>query len=114
MANEVEKIEVTAAVDTVKEADEKVEKIKAEKAAKKADRQNKRLNWKGPFKYVGKAINHIEDHPVATGISVLAGVPIGVAGVYLYDKYVKKSDTEDVVDISEETEAETAPFDTEA
>ena len=117
MAAEVEKIEVNQAVTTVTEADKKVEQIKAEKAAKKAERQNKRLAWKGPFKYVGKFINVVEDHPVATGVSVLAGVPLGVGAVYLYDKYAKKAD--DVVDDTtdeplETTEVDEAPFDTEA
>ncbi len=115
MANEVEKIEAAQANNAVVEADKKVADIKAEKAAKKAERQNKRLEWKGPLKLVGKVINHIEDHPVATAVSVLAGVPIGAAGVVLYNKYGKKSEeTVDVdVEITETEEAE-APFDTEA
>lgn len=115
---EVEKIEATQAVEAVKEADKKLADIKAEKAAKKAERQNKRLGWKGPFKYVGKFINVVEDHPVATGVCVLAGVPLGVGGVYLYDKYGKKKPDDDTVDVDVEVEVETeteqAPFDTEA
>ena len=113
---EVEKIETKVAVEAVEAADKKVADIKAERAAKKAERQNKRLGWKGPFKLIGKGINFVEDHPVATGISVLAGVPIGAAGVILYNKYGKKSD-DDTVDVEveiEETETEQAPFDTEA
>lgn len=114
---EVERIETEKAVEAVEAADKKLADIKAEKAAKKAERQNKRLGWKGPFKYVGKFINVVEDHPVATGICVLAGVPIGVGGVYLYDKYGKKNSDDDTVDVEveiEETETEQAPFDTEA
>lgn len=116
MANEVEKIEAAQANNAVVEADKKVADIKAEKAAKKAERQNKRLEWKGPLKLVGKVINHIEDHPVATAVSVLAGVPIGAAGVVLYNKYGKKSEeTVDVdVEITETEEANEPPFDTEA
>lgn len=116
MANEVEKIEANVATTAVVEADKKVADIKAEKAAKKAARQNKRLEWKGPLKLVGKAINHIENHPVATAVSVLAGVPIGAAGVVLYNKYGKKSEEAvDVdVEITETEEANEAPFDTEA
>lgn len=113
---EVEKIETKVAVEAVEAADKKVADIKAERAAKKAERQDKRLGWKGPFKLIGKGINFVEDHPVATGISVLAGVPIGAAGVILYNKYGKKSD-DDTVDVEveiEETETEQAPFDTEA
>lgn len=115
MANEVEKIEAAQANNAVVEADKKVADIKAEKAAKKAERQNKRLEWKGPLKLIGKVINHVEDHPVATAVSILAGVPIGAAGVVLYNKYGKKSEeTVDVdVEITETEEAE-APFDTEA
>ena len=115
MANEVEKIEAAQANNAVVEADKKVADIKAEKAARKAERQNKRLEWKGPLKIVGKVINHVENHPVATAVSVLAGVPIGAAGVVLYNKYGKKSEeTVDVdVEITETEEAE-APFDTEA
>ena len=115
MAAEVEKIEVAQAVETVTEADKKLEQIKTEKAAKKAERQSKRLGWKGPLKYVGKFINVVEDHPVATGVCVLAGVPIGVGGVYLYDKYASKK-ADDVVDDTTEEPLETevvneAPFD---
>lgn len=111
---EVEKAEANVAVNAVTEADKKVADIKAEKEAKKAARQNKRLGWKGPLKYIGKAINVVEDHPVATAVSVLTGVPIGAAGVLLYQKYGKKSDDviEEATD-AEETEAE-PPFDTEA
>lgn len=112
----VEKVEATVATTAVVEADKKVADIKAEKAAKKAERQNKRLEWKGPMKLVGKVINHIEDHPVATAVSVLAGVPIGAAGVVLYNKYGKKS--EEAVEVETEVtideEANEAPFDAEA
>lgn len=116
MANEVEKIEAAQANNAVVKADKKVADIKAEKAAKKAERQNKRLEWKGPLKLVGKVINHVENHPVATAVSVLAGVPIGAAGVVLYNKYGKKSEeTVDVdVEITETEEANEAPFDAEA
>ena len=116
MANEVEKIEANVATTAVVEADKKVADIKAEKAAKKAERQNKRLEWKGPMKLVGKVINHIEDHPVATAVSVLAGVPIGAAGVVLYNKYGKKS--EETVEVETEVAidetADEPPFDAEA
>ena len=114
--NTVEKIEATQATTAVVEADKKVADLKAEKLAKKAERQNKRLEWKGPLKLVGKVINHVEDHPVATAVSVLAGVPIGAAGVWAYNKYVKKDDTIEVeteVTIDDETAVE-PPFDTEA
>ena len=114
---EVERIETEQAVKAVQEADKKLADIKEQKAAKKAERQNKRLGWKGPFKLIGKGINFVEDHPVATGISVLAGVPIGAAGVILYNKYGKKSDDTVDVDVEvevEETETEEAPFNTEA
>lgn len=116
MANEVEKIEAAQANNAVVEADKKVADIRAEKAAKKAERQNKRLEWKGPMKLVGKVINHIEDHPIATAVSVLAGVPIGAAGVVLYNKYGKKEETvvETDVEITETEEANEAPFDAEA
>lgn len=117
MANEVEKIEAAQANNAVVEADKKVADIKAEKAAKKAERQNKRLEWKGPLKIVGKVINHVENHPVATAVSVLAGVPIGAAGVVLYNKYGKQKSEETVdvdVEITETEEANEAPFDTEA
>lgn len=113
---EVERIETEKAVEAVTKADDKVKQIEAEKTAKKKVRQDKRANWKGPLKLIGKAINYIEDHPVATTVSVLAGVPIGVAGVVAYEKFVKKSD-DDTVDVEveiEETETEQAPFDTEA
>lgn len=118
MANEVERIEAGVAVESVAKADEKVADIKAEKAAKKAARQNKRLEWKGPLKFVGKAINVVEDHPVATAVSVLTGVPVGVAGVLLYQKFSQKSDdvAEEATaeDKTEEANNEEAPFDTEA
>lgn len=112
--NTVEKIEATQANNAVVEADKKVADLKAQKEAEKAARHNRRLGWKGPLKLVGKVLNHIEDHPVATAVSVLAGVPIGALGVVAYNKYVKKDDTTDVeVEITEE-EANEAPFDAEA
>ena len=111
----VEKVEANVATTAVVEADKKVADIKAEKAAKKAERQNKRLEWKGPMKLVGKVINHIEDHPVATAVSVLAGVPIGAAGVVLYNKYGKKSEeTEVETEVTIDETADEAPFDAEA
>ncbi len=113
--NTVEKIEATQAHNAVVEADKKVADLKAQKEAERAARQNKRLGWKGPLKLVGKVINHIENHPVATTVSVLAGVPIGVIGVVAYNKYVKKDDTTDVeVEITETEEANEPPFDAEA
>lgn len=116
MANEVEKIETKVAVEAVTEADKKIADIKAEKAAKKAARQNKRLGWKGPGKLVGKAINFVEDHPVATTVSFLAGVPVGVAGVLIYQKLSNKSDdvAEEATESNETEESNEAPFDTEA
>lgn len=115
MANEVERIEAGVAVESVAKADEKVANIKADKAAKKAARQNKRLEWKGPLKFVGKAINVVEDHPVATAVSVLAGVPVGVAGVLIYQKVTKSDDVVEEATAEDKTEeSNEAPFDMEA
>lgn len=114
--NTVEKIEATQATTAVVEADKKVADLKAKREAERAAIHNKRLGWKGPLKIVGKIINHIEDHPVATTVSVLAGVPIGALGVVAYNKFVKKDDTVEVeteVEITE-NEATEPPFDTEA
>ena len=114
----VEKVETNVAVEAVTKADNKVKQIEAEKTAKRKVRQDKRANWKGPLKLIGKAINYIEDHPVATTVSVLAGVPIGVVGVVAYEKFVKKSDdgTDEVTEeeTNTEIEADEPPFDAEA
>lgn len=110
-----QEVEANVAIESVKEADKKVADIKAEQAAKRAARFAKRENWWGPFKYVGKFFNVCEEHPVATGVSVALGVPLGIGAVVAKDHFFGKKDEEAT---EEETplleEANEAPFDTEA
>ena len=109
-----EKVEATVAVESVKEADKKVADIKAEQAAKRAARFTKRENWWGPLKYVGKFFNVCEEHPVATGVSVALGVPLGIGAVVAKDHFFGKKDDEETTEEETLLETETAPFDTEA
>ena len=113
MANKKQEIETTVAIEEVKKADEKVEKIKADRAAKKAARMQKRLEWKGPFKLVGKIINAYDERPGEMVTATLLGGGAGAAAVWggrkLLDKYGKKTD--DVTGTDETSdEAEEAPF----
>ena len=119
MAKEIIKIEADAAVKAAKEAEEKVAKIKEEKAAKKAARQAKRLEWKGPLKWLGKGINALEDHPVLVTLAFLAGIPVGILVVFLVNKFktspsVHPDDAEDLMDEALDSNQDEAPFDTDA
>lgn len=113
MANE----EVQKGLEAVKTAEEKVEKIKAERAAKKAARCAKRLEWKGPFKFVGKIVNAYDEKPVEMWTGTLLGGAAGAAAVFggrkLLDKFCNNTEAETETEEKEEG-TETAPFDTEA
>lgn len=112
---EVAEVEAKAAVEKVKEADKNVDQIKAEKAAKKAERQAKRLTWKGPLKVIGKGINWCENNPVPAAVCVVTGTGLGWGGKVLYDHFVgKKTNDETEAEETPLLESETAPFDTEA
>ena len=115
---EKEKQEVQKGLEAVQVAEEKVEKIKAEKAAKKAARCAKRLEWKGPFKLVGKLINAYDEKPVEMWTGTLLGGAVGAAAVFggqkLLEKFGKKDEEETVEEETPILESETAPFDTEA
>lgn len=121
MANTTKKQEVEAnvAIEEVKKADEKVKAIETDRAAKKAEKQEKRLNWWGPLKYVGKGINAVENNPKTFGLGIAVGGPLGAAVAWGVKKGVdyfrsKSSDeaTEEETPLLEE--ANEAPFDTEA
>lgn len=115
--NVVEKIEAQNAIANVQAADRKVAQLEAEKLAKKQARQDKRANWPGPLKFVGKLVNVCEDHPVATTVLVGLGGLAGVAGVFAYDALSNK-DSDDDVEVEVETIVDNgngnveAPFDT--
>ena len=114
MATKKEQVETEVAVKAVEEADKKVADIKAEKLAKKLAGQEKRANWPGLLKYVGKGINWCQDNKGPALICFLTGTGAGVGIKYAVDHVVgKKAD-----EVTEETplleEAEEAPFDTEA
>lgn len=114
MATKKEQVETEVAVKAVEEADKKVADIKAEKLAKKLAGQEKRANWPGLLKYVGKGINWCQDNKGPALICFLTGTGAGVGIKYAVDHVVgKKAD-----EVTEETplleEANEAPFDTEA
>lgn len=104
-----EEIETKVAVEAVNEAEAKVEKIKAEKLAKKAERQNKRLEWKH-FKWVGKSINWVENNPVGAAVSVLTGTGIGYGIAKGIEIYKSKKSTAELPEETTSDEAEEAPF----
>ena len=113
MANKKTEVEANVKLEEVKKAEEKVEQIKAEKAAKCAARCAKRLEWKGPFKLVGKIVNAYDEKPLEMWTATIAGG--GLGGLIFFgvekaiDKYGNK--TEEVTEVDEiSDEAEEAPF----
>lgn len=102
-----EETKVATAIEKAKAAEENVKKIKAERAAKKAARCAKRLEWKGPFKPLGKLINAYDEHPGEMVTGTLLGGAAGAGAVIgiraLLDKFgnkseVKATETTDVDD----------------
>ena len=113
MATKKEQVETEVAVKAVEEADKKVADIKAEKLAKKAKRQEARLQWKGPLKGIGKALNWCENNPGPAAVCVVTGTGLGWAGKVVYDHFVGKK-AEEVTEETPLLEEPEAPFNTEA
>lgn len=111
-----QEVEANVAIESVKEADKKVADIKADKAAKKAARMQKRLEWKGPFKLVGKLVNAYDENPGEMWTATLLGGGLGGLAVVGVKKAISvfKKDEEATEETPLLEEANEAPFDTEA
>jgi hypothetical protein len=118
MANtKKQEVEANVAIEEVKKADEKVKAIEIDRAAKRAEKQEKRLNWWGPFKYVGKGINAVENNPKTFGLGLAVGGPLGAAAAWGVKKgvdYFRSKSSDEVTEETTEEVAEEAPFNTEA
>ena len=101
--NVKEEIETKAAVEAVEKAEEKVKQIELDKAAKRAAKQEKRANWPGPLKLIGKGFNEVENHPAAFGIGFALGVPVVPLVAYGVKKGIdlaSNKKAEEAVDVS--------------